>query len=254
MTSHVIAYRSLELLFGTHTFHFNCFFEDFNCVFTQIRCLSRVLLNTYYFVCGTMSHAKRHCIDHLYTIRWLLSGILGVVWNGLKSFNHTTNWLNYSIKCHSFRCWMENSVNPDQQASSEASWSGSTLFSKKDNSMVSRTSLASSGFWLTCRCRSMIHISAPSKISWAGQYNLGYFQKCTLSLILLPLYLLLSSAANLCKQFGPRSGQTKYRSWSGFKQFDTLNVFLKYFLEKVNFEKTQQTTTKAWKNTQHAKI
>ena len=44
MTSHVIAYRSLELLFGTHTFHFNCFFEDFNCVFTQIRCLSRVLI------------------------------------------------------------------------------------------------------------------------------------------------------------------------------------------------------------------
>ena len=44
MTSHVIAYRSLELLFGTHTFHFNCFFDDFNCVFTQIRCLSRVLI------------------------------------------------------------------------------------------------------------------------------------------------------------------------------------------------------------------
>ena len=43
MKSHVIAYRLLELLFGTHTFHFNCFFEDFNCVFTQIRCLSRVL-------------------------------------------------------------------------------------------------------------------------------------------------------------------------------------------------------------------
>ena len=38
------SYRSLELLFGTHTFHFNCFFEDFDCVFTQIRCLSRVLL------------------------------------------------------------------------------------------------------------------------------------------------------------------------------------------------------------------
>ena len=43
MTSHVIAYRLLELLFSTHTFHFNCFFEDLNCVFTQIRCLSRVL-------------------------------------------------------------------------------------------------------------------------------------------------------------------------------------------------------------------
>ena len=44
MTSHVIAYRSSELLFGTHTFHFNCFFDDHNCVFTQICCLSRVLV------------------------------------------------------------------------------------------------------------------------------------------------------------------------------------------------------------------
>ena len=43
MTSHVIAYRSSELLFGMHTFNFNCFFDDFNCVFTQIRCLSRLL-------------------------------------------------------------------------------------------------------------------------------------------------------------------------------------------------------------------
>ena len=43
MTLHVFAYRSLELLFSMHTFHFNCFFEDFNCIFTQIRCLSRVL-------------------------------------------------------------------------------------------------------------------------------------------------------------------------------------------------------------------
>ena len=43
MTSHVIAYRSLVLLFGMHTFNFNCFFDDFNCVFTQIRYLSRVL-------------------------------------------------------------------------------------------------------------------------------------------------------------------------------------------------------------------
>ena len=48
MTLQVIAYRSLELLFGKHTFDFNCFFEDFNCVFTQIRCISRVLGNTVY--------------------------------------------------------------------------------------------------------------------------------------------------------------------------------------------------------------
>ena len=45
MTSHVIAYQSLELLFGTHTFHFNCLFEDINWVFMQIRCLPRVLID-----------------------------------------------------------------------------------------------------------------------------------------------------------------------------------------------------------------
>ena len=43
MRSHVIAYWSTELLFSTHTFNFNCFFDDFNCVFMQIRCLSRLL-------------------------------------------------------------------------------------------------------------------------------------------------------------------------------------------------------------------
>ena len=66
-TSHVIAYRSLELLFGTHTFHFNCFCEDFNCVFTQIRCLSRVLYTTlleisrrgsYYLLYNSCTKAK----------------------------------------------------------------------------------------------------------------------------------------------------------------------------------------------------
>ena len=46
----------------------------------------------------------------------------------------------------------------------------------------------------------------------------------------------LSSADNLCKQFGPRSGLTEL--------FDSLIVSLKEFFEKVNFEKSQQTTTK----------
>ena len=62
---------------------------------------------------------------------------------------------------------------------------------------------------------------------------------------------LLSSADNLCKQIVPRP--TECSSWSGFKMFDTLIVFLKEFFEKVNFEKNQQTTTKAWNVTQHAK-
>ena len=71
MTSHVIAYRSLELLFGTHTFHFNCFFEDFNCVFTQIRCLSRVLILHFVFRLIIMSsHVALKTVWIL--ISWLL--------------------------------------------------------------------------------------------------------------------------------------------------------------------------------------
>ena len=55
----------------------------------------------------------------------------------------------------------------------------------------------------------------------------------------------LWSADNLCKQFGSRSGLTEGGSRYGFKLFDTLMVFLKEFFEKVNFEKSQQTTIKA---------
>ena len=52
------------------------------------------------------------------------------------------------------------------------------------------------------------------------------------------------SADNLCKQFGPRSGPTKCRAWSGSKLFNNLMVFLKEFFKKVDFEKNLQTTKK----------
>ena len=55
-----------------------------------------------------------------------------------------------------------------------------------------------------------------------------------------PACLLVSSADNLYKQFGPRSGRTTCLARSGSKLFDTLMVFLKEFFEKVDFEKTQQ--------------
>ena len=54
--------------------------------------------------------------------------------------------------------------------------------------------------------------------------------------------LLVSSADNFCKQFGPRSGPTKCRAWSGSNLFDTQMVFKKEFFEKVDFEKSKQTT------------
>ena len=64
----------------------------------------------------------------------------------------------------------------------------------------------------------------------------------------LTLCLLVPSAGNLCKQFGPRSGPTDCWAWSGSKLFDSLMVFLKcFFFEKVDFEKKIQQTTKTQK-------
>ena len=53
----------------------------------------------------------------------------------------------------------------------------------------------------------------------------------------LTLCLPVSSAGNLGKQFGPRSGPTNHLASSGSKLFDILMVFLNEFFQKVNFEK-----------------
>ena len=53
----------------------------------------------------------------------------------------------------------------------------------------------------------------------------------------LTLCVLVSSADNLSKMFGPRPGPTKCRACSGSKLFDTLKVFLKEFFQKDDFEK-----------------
>ena len=44
-------------------------------------------------------------------------------------------------------------------------------------------------------------------------------------LTMLTFCLLVSSAGNICKQFGSRSGLTKCQAWSGSILFDTLMVF-----------------------------
>ena len=62
----------------------------------------------------------------------------------------------------------------------------------------------------------------------------------------------MSSADNFGKQFGPRSGPTNRRAWSGSKLFDILIVFLKEFFWKINFEKKSADDKKAWKITQYA--
>ena len=43
------------------------------------------------------------------------------------------------------------------------------------------------------------------------------------------------SADNLCKQFGPRSGPTKCRAWSGSKLFDTRMVLKKSSIQRVKY-------------------
>ena len=53
----------------------------------------------------------------------------------------------------------------------------------------------------------------------------------------LSLCLLVSSAHNLCKQIGPRSGPTKCPAWSGSNLFDIQMVFLKEFSKKLILKK-----------------
>ena len=61
---------------------------------------------------------------------------------------------------------------------------------------------------------------------------------------LLTLCLLVSSADDLCKQFGPISGPTKCWAQFGSNLFDTLKVFLKEFSKKLILKKNQLTTKK----------
>ena len=58
------------------------------------------------------------------------------------------------------------------------------------------------------------------------------------------LYLPVSSADYLCKQFRPRSETTKRRAWSGSKLLGILLIFLKDHFRK----KQQQETNWFWKN------
>ena len=71
------------------------------------------------------------------------------------------------------------------------------------------------------------------------------FQKKIFKAVSTPC-LLASSADNHFKQFGYRSGPTFGPDLSNL--FDTLNVLLKGFFEKVDFENNHQTTKK------HAKL
>ena len=48
----------------------------------------------------------------------------------------------------------------------------------------------------------------------------------------LELCIIMSSTYFLCKQFGPRSGQTKCLACSGSKHIDTLMIFLKDSFKK----------------------
>ena len=60
---------------------------------------------------------------------------------------------------------------------------------------------------------------------------------------------LVSSADNICNEFGPRSDQTKCRAWSGSKLFDTDSDDIpENIIKKVDFDKIS-IQQKAWKIT-----
>ena len=70
-------------------------------------------------------------------------------------------------------------------------------------------------------------------------------------MIALTLCLLVSSADNLCKQFGP--SLTKWQAGSGTKLFDKGGISEIFFIYEVHFEKIAD-NKKGCKITQHAKI
>ena len=83
----------------------------------------------------------------------------------------------------------------------------------------------------------------------AKTYAFYYFfqHECSLTkYYILTLYLLESSADNFCKQFGPRSGPTKCRAWSGSKMFDTDGIPERIFRKGWFWQKItrQQKSTK----------
>ena len=88
-------------------------------------------------------------------------------------------------------------------------------------------------------CNFVILVSAVGHLTFAYRNSTLLFMSLRLNLCVL-----MSFVDNLCKQFGPRSGPTLCRAWSGSNVFATLMVFLKEFFKNVNFEKNQRTTKK----------
>ena len=83
--------------------------------------------------------------------------------------------------------------------------------------------------------------------------HLFIFFSLNSSLLVATCHLLITN----CKQFGPRSGPTFYillvLFWIQIVWHSNSDPE-RNFCEKVNHEKSQQTTTKAWKITQHAEF
>ena len=75
----------------------------------------------------------------------------------------------------------------------------------------------------------------------------NYLRVGSMKLTLYLLYI-VPSADYLRKQFGPGSGPTKRRSWSGFKPFDTLIEILKGFFLKSLFRKKSADDNKSMNN------
>ena len=83
----------------------------------------------------------------------------------------------------------------------------------------------------------------PDRLSTSGrEFHGDYTEPYKEKMIrkgLLTLFLIVSSADNLCKQIRPRSGPTKCRACSGSNLFDTQMVLLKeFFSKKMNLKKT----------------
>ena len=64
----------------------------------------------------------------------------------------------------------------------------------------------------------------------------------------------MSSADNLCKQFGPGAARIKCQAWSGSKLLDNRIMFLRDIFEMLILKEEKSAEDKnSWKYTKHVK-
>ena len=98
--------------------------------------------------------------------------------------------------------------------------------------------------WMTGRCHILVLITGCSQLAIKLPWTMSQLH-CIILLVL--------SADNVCKQFGPKSGLTKCQARFRCKLYDTDDIPERIVLKKLYFEKISRYDKKACNITKHVK-